>query len=1192
MARNVSIRLGTEGKAQIKADMEEIAGSGDATAKRWARAFDRAGEDVEAAMRRQASAAEKLAAILPQTAVQMRVNDANGTGFGQWEGSARQSASAFRELLDIEDKLDARAQALIATLNPAAAAQDRYNAEVREAAELMDKQRISLDQFLEVEARASAALVKGKPVDRAEAITATPMQQRLDRQAGTGFTGGAGSARESADAFRELLAQQERMEARTRSLISAIDPAYAAQQRFNLGMREAKELLEAGSLSADRYAQVERALTDELEESMRARDGATQSLGAQKAGYQQLSYQIGDIASQATSISSFGDAVRVVSQQASQFMGAIGLIVGDGGEEGSKGGAAGVSDAIGGMSETLGGANDAFDAATGASERLTTMMGAGTAAAESNTAATGGNTASRTAQTGATAGATVATEANSVVTGANTAATEANAAATTGLANTKSRLLALMLGPWGAVIIGGVTILGMLASKYMEASDSADKATDAQAVQVGSVEALDAANKVLLDTLGQSVKTQGQVRAEAIGVANANLAAADAARTRAVEEINLAKAMLAQTQARSRAGGERSDLAASRIPGDMKAIQEQEKALIDLETKISNTRRNRDRLVVEDNRLRANETADRADADAKLLASAGKTGAAERSLANIRQSGREELARGTITEAQYRDRVVAGEKALDAAREADRKHSTSRQQSLARDAASMEVNAQASLDLAKAYLAGGDAAMRAEAARKGLTDATKKGIDGDAQTQRQLAVMVGDQIANGAKSLSQMREETDVRAALNAQVLAGTLPAEQMSRALAEETALRPLLKLQTLAQGEALQVLTKVIDEYRAAFARKNAVEAEGTAIAAIDATKRRVADIKASILDMSLSPEQAAIAAARRQAEAEAKAGRFNPDQARDLVSQRVAEATAQARANQARYIIDTLRGQEDAITLAQRELQLVGANDNVRSAELEKLRIMLDIRRRFPEMAEQDVQAILSGVDAQAALKAELDRTTRSMEELRGFGVDFVDTVLSEDTWSSWGNAGKTILNMLRTEFIKLALLNPLKNLVNGNSDAPTLGGVLGSLGKIFGAGAGSNGSISLLTSGASLPGSASAIDLASSLPKLAAGTQHWSGGRALIGEMGPEIAELPFGSRVVPAGETRRLLAGNDNGGRGNISVTVNARDAVLADTVRGWVAEGIGIASARGAAGGAAMSEAEGTANAQRKLGRW
>lgn len=975
MARNVAIRLGTEGKAQIKADLDEIAGSGDATAKRWARSFDRAGEDVEAAMRRQANAAAKLAAIMPQTAIQMRINDTNSTGFGQFEGSARQSASVFRD----------------------------------------------------------------------------------------------------------AIAAQEALEAKARALRAAIDPAWAAQERFNKEVGQARTLVSAGAISLDDYCAKLRVEKQALDAVVDAKGKANISTGQLRAGTQQLSYQISDVSA---SFASGTPLVTIFGQQAGQTVQAIQLM------------------------------------------------------------------------TGATEG-----------------------------------FIGFLAGPWGAVLTGGVVLLTSLAASYFSVSEKTDKATEAQKAQVGSLEALDAANKVLLDTLGQSIKTQGQVRAEAIGVANANLAAADAARTRAIEEINLAKAMLAQTQARSRAGGERSDLAASRIPGDMKAIQAQEKALIDLETKISNTRRNRDRLVVEDNRLRANDTADRADADAKLLASAGKTGAAERSLANIRKSGREELARGTITEAQYRDRVVAGEKALDAAREADRKHSNSRQQSLARDAASMEVNAQASLDLAKAYLAGGDAAMRAEAARKGLTDATKKGIDGDAQTQRQLAVMVGDQIANSAKSLSQMREEADARAALNAQVLAGTLPAEQMSRALAEETALRPLLKLQTLAQGEAFQVLTKVIDEYRAAFARKNAVEAEGTAIAAIDATKRRVAEIKASILDMSLSPEQAAIAAAWRQAEAEAKAGRFNPDQTRDLVSQRTAEATAQARANQARYVIDTLRGQEDAVTLAQRELQLVGANDNVRSAELEKLRIMLDIRRRFPEMAEQDAQAILAGVDSQAALKAELDRTTRSMEELRGFGVDFVDTVLSEDTWSSWGNSGKTILNMLRTEFIKLALLNPLKNLVNGNSDAPTLGGVLGGLGKIFGAGASSNGSISLLTSGASLPGTVSAIDVASSLPKLAAGTQHWSGGRALIGEMGPEIAELPFGSRVVPAGETRRLLAGNDNGSPSVVN-KFDLRGAVVTQDLLNQMNELANGAAIRGAAGGAAMSEAEGTANAQRKLGRW
>lgn len=173
------------------------------------------------------------------------------------------------------------------------------------------------------------------------------------------------------------------------------------------------------------------------------------------------------------------------------------------------------------------------------------------------------------------------------------------------------------------------------------------------------------------------------------------------------------------------------------------------------------------------------------------------------------------------------------------------------------------------------------------------------------------------------------------------------------------------------------------------------------------------------------------------------------------------------------------------------------------------------------------------------------------------------------------------------MLRTEFIKLALLNPLKNLINGNSDAPTLGGVLGSLGKFFGASTGSNGTISLLTSGASLPGTASAIDLASSLPKLAAGTQHWSGGRALIGELGPEIAELPFGSRVVPAGETRRMLAGNDNAPAAQFHFDL--RGAVMTQDLLDQM-NAIGASAAvRGAAGGAAMAGRNASRSARRRL---
>jgi hypothetical protein len=43
---------------------------------------------------------------------------------------------------------------------------------------------------------------------------------------------------------------------------------------------------------------------------------------------------------------------------------------------------------------------------------------------------------------------------------------------------------------------------------------------------------------------------------------------------------------------------------------------------------------------------------------------------------------------------------------------------------------------------------------------------------------------------------------------------------------------------------------------------------------------------------------------------------------------------------------------------------------------------------------------------------------------------------------------------------------------------------------------------------------------------STPKLASGTEYWSGGTALLGEHGPEKAWLPAGTRVTSAGATAR------------------------------------------------------------------
>lgn len=56
--------------------------------------------------------------------------------------------------------------------------------------------------------------------------------------------------------------------------------------------------------------------------------------------------------------------------------------------------------------------------------------------------------------------------------------------------------------------------------------------------------------------------------------------------------------------------------------------------------------------------------------------------------------------------------------------------------------------------------------------------------------------------------------------------------------------------------------------------------------------------------------------------------------------------------------------------------------------------------------------------------------------------------------------------------------------------------------------------------------------------------ATGTLFSRAGTMLVGETGPELVSLPRGSQILPAGPTRRLMAGGA-GGSGNVYVTVNA-----------------------------------------------
>lgn len=80
--------------------------------------------------------------------------------------------------------------------------------------------------------------------------------------------------------------------------------------------------------------------------------------------------------------------------------------------------------------------------------------------------------------------------------------------------------------------------------------------------------------------------------------------------------------------------------------------------------------------------------------------------------------------------------------------------------------------------------------------------------------------------------------------------------------------------------------------------------------------------------------------------------------------------------------------------------------------------------------------------------------------------------------------------------------------------------------------------------------------------------------------LVGERGPELFTAPSSGSIIPNG----ALKGYGGGGR-NISITVNAQDAVLASTVKGWVQEAVML----GASGGSAMAQQDMIRQSRRRL---
>ena len=155
MVSSVTIRLGTTGKADVQSDFAAIADSGDASAKRLSAAYDRAGNDIAAATKRQADAATKISAIMPSS-TQATVNASVGTGYN---GAQNANAAQYAALLAQQER---QVEAVRAAIDPLYTAQKRYDSEIAISAGLLRTGAIS-----EAEHAAAVAL-SGKALQEAK----------------------------------------------------------------------------------------------------------------------------------------------------------------------------------------------------------------------------------------------------------------------------------------------------------------------------------------------------------------------------------------------------------------------------------------------------------------------------------------------------------------------------------------------------------------------------------------------------------------------------------------------------------------------------------------------------------------------------------------------------------------------------------------------------------------------------------------------------------------------------------------------------------------------------------------------------------------------------------------------------------------------------------------------------------------
>lgn len=182
--------------------------------------------------------------------------------------------------------------------------------------------------------------------------------------------------------------------------------------------------------------------------------------------------------------------------------------------------------------------------------------------------------------------------------------------------------------------------------------------------------------------------------------------------------------------------------------------------------------------------------------------------------------------------------------------------------------ASIEADTAGEIALADAYLDSDAAAIKAEASRKALTEATKAGrteAQKAAFVQNEINLDVAKEAADGAKKVAGLAAQEQADRKANDAVAAGTATRAQANETAKTELELRPLIAAASIADGAAKAALTKVIEALRAAQAGLNDEDTRTKEIDQTSSNNDQIAMLKLRLSLVNATAQQRDVALAR---------------------------------------------------------------------------------------------------------------------------------------------------------------------------------------------------------------------------------------------------------------------------------------------------------------------------------------